>query len=138
LQNLTNGFHKISLKAWDFYNNSSETEISFFVLDQPVLSMQQVFNFPNPVRDQTTFQFNPMQNAGRLDIQIQVSSITGTIVKTIESKVSEYGTGPVFIHWDGRNDNGSKLNNGLYLYRLLIKGENGTSTQATQKLVIMN
>lgn len=138
LQNLTNGLHKINLKAWDFYNNSSETEISFFVLDQPVLSMQQVFNFPNPVRDNTTFQFNPIQNAGMLDIQIQVSSCTGTIVKTIESKVSEYGTGPVFIHWDGRSDNGCSLSSGLYLYKLLIKGENGTFTQATQKLVIIN
>lgn len=138
LQDLTNGLHKISLKAWDFYNNSAEKEIYFFVLDQPVLSMQQVFNFPNPVRDNTSFQFNPMQNAGMLDIQLQVSSLAGTIVKTIESKVLEYGTAPVIIHWDGRSDNGSVLSNGLYLYKLLIKGENGTSTQTTQKLVILH
>jgi hypothetical protein len=138
LQNLTNGLHTITLKAWDFYNNSSETTISFFVLDQPVLSMQQVFNFPNPVRDNTTFQFNPMQNAGMLDIQIRISTSTGTIVKTIESRVLDNGTGPVFIHWDGRSDNGSNLSNGLYVYRLLIKAENGTSTQAAQKLVIIH
>jgi hypothetical protein len=140
LQNLSNGFHTIRLKAWDFYNNSAEKEISFFVTDQPELSMQQVFNFPNPVRDNmyTTFQFTPMQNAGVLDIRIRISSLTGTIVKTIESKVSEYGSGPVFIHWDGRGDNGSRLSNGMYLYTLYIKGENGTSAQASQKLVILN
>jgi hypothetical protein len=138
LHNLSNGPHKIIVKAWDFYNNSSETEISFFVLNQPVLSMQEVFNFPNPMKDQTTFQFNPMQEAGMLDVQIQISSMTGTLVKTMESQVMEYGTGPVFIHWDGKSDYGSRLGNGLYLYRLLVRGENGSSTQATQKLVIIN
>lgn len=138
LQGISNGIHTIMMKAWDLADNSSETEISFFVLDQPVLSLQQVFNFPNPVRDQTTFQFSPMQNAGKLDIQIRISSITGKIVKTITSQVSEYGTGPVFIHWDGRSDSGDKLGNGVYVYRLLINGSNGTSTQASQKLVILN
>jgi hypothetical protein len=135
---LTSGYHTLSLRAWDFYDNSSETTISFFVMDQPVLSMQQVFNFPNPVKDQTTFQFNPMQNAGMLDIRIQISSCMGTVVKTIETKVSESGSGPVFIHWDARGDNGSALCNGLYLYSVHIKGENGTSTQAVQKLMIIN
>ena len=140
LLNLANGFHKISLKAWDFYNNSSEKEISFFVMDQPGLSMQEVFNFPNPLRDNmyTTFQFTPMQNAGILDIRILIASLTGTIVKTIETKISEYGTGPVFIHWDGRGDNGNRLSSGMYLYTLFIKGENGVSAKASQKLVIMN
>ncbi|MCX6251408.1 MAG: type IX secretion system sortase PorU [Bacteroidetes bacterium] len=138
LTGLSTGLHKITLKAWDLYNNSSQGEILFFVLNQPVLSMNQVINFPNPFSSFTTFQFNPLQNAGTLKMIIEIISINGQKMKTIESTVSDYGSVPVFVHWDGRGDNGNKLQNGIYLYKLILKGANGTFTQASQKLMILN
>ena len=38
LDNLSPGIHNLRLKAWDVYNNSSETEIDFLVFDQDQLS----------------------------------------------------------------------------------------------------
>jgi len=60
------------------------------------------------------------------------------MIKTIESKVSEYGNVPIDIYWDGRDDNGNKRLSGLYLYKLMVKGENGAFTQTTQKMIMLN
>ncbi len=138
MNDLANGLHKLSLTAWDNYDNPSQAEISFFVFDQPELSVGQVINFPNPFNEFTHFRFTPLQNAGALDIQIRIFSYTGQMIKTIESKVSEYGNVPIDIYWDGRDDNGNKRLSGLYLYKLMVKGENGAFTQTTQKMIMLN
>jgi hypothetical protein len=137
LTGLASGRHTITLKAWDFYNNSSESQLSFFVTDQPVLSVQQVFNYPNPFSDRTTFQFTPGQDAGALDIQIDITSLTGQFIRTLQSSVTEYGNIPVTIDWDGTDYNGQQLGSGIYVYRLTARGANGAYTQTSQKLVIL-
>jgi len=131
------GRHKLTLTAWDNYDNPSHADISFFVFDQPLLSVGQVINYPNPFSDYTYFRFIPLQNAGALDIQIQIFSSTGQVIKTIENIITEYGNDPIDIKWDGRDENGNKRGSGLYLYKLMVKGENGAFTQTSQKMVIL-
>jgi hypothetical protein len=139
MSGLTNGLHKLTLTAWDTYDNSAHSEISFFVFDQPELSVGHVINYPNPVSDKTTFFFTPFQNTGTLDIQIQIFSISGHAIKTIElSNITELGNAPVAIGWDGRDNNGNKPAAGLYLYKLMVSGSNGAFTQTTQKMIILN
>lgn len=138
MSDLSIGLHKLRMTVWDNYNNPSRAEILFFVFDQPVLSVGNVINFPNPFSEFTHFRFTPFQNAGALDIRIQIFSYTGQVIKTIESTVSEYGNTPIDIYWDGRDDNGNKRVSGLYLYQLLVKGGNGAFTQTTQKMIILN
>jgi hypothetical protein len=138
MSGLANGKYKLSITAWDNYDNPSHADIFFYVFDQPLLTVGQVINYPNPFSDYTTFRFTPLQNAGTLDIQIQIFSNTGQIIKTIEQTVSEYGVAPIEITWDGRDDNGNKRISGLYLYKLSVKGDNGAFTQTTQKMIILN
>lgn len=134
---LANGRHTLRLKAWDLYNNSSEKEIFFFVSDYPTLAVNQIGNYPNPFKDLTTFRFNPIQNAGDLNVQIKVYTLTGLLVRTIDSDFQESNQGALTIHWDGRGDQGQQLNSGMYIYLMKVTGENGASFQASQKLVIL-
>jgi hypothetical protein len=139
MSNLATGLHKLNLTAWDLYNNPSRSEISFFVFDQPVLTVGQVINYPNPVSDHTTFYFTPKQNTGTIDIRIQIFSLHGVLVKTIElNGISESGNVPIGISWDGRDASGNRLVNGLYIYRLIARGGNGTYTETSQKLMMLN
>ena len=138
LNNLINGRHTLRLKAWDLYNNSSEKEISFFVSDYPTLAVNQIENYPNPFKDLTTFRFNSIQNAGDLNVLIQIYNLTGLLVKTIESDFNDGDQGTLAIHWDGSGNNGQRLSDGLYIYQLKVTGDNGASFRASQKLVILS
>ena len=138
INNLGNGRHTLRLRAWDLFNNSSEKEISFFVSDYPTLAVNQIGNYPNPFKDMTTFRFFPIQNAGNLVAQIQIFTLTGFLVRTIESEFKESDQGVLTIQWNGRGDQGQQLSSGLYIYHLKVTGENGAAFRASQKLVILD
>jgi flagellar hook assembly protein FlgD len=86
----------------------------------------------------TTFRFVPIQNAGDLNVLIQVYTLTGLPVRTIESEFKESDQGTLTIHWNGRGDQGQQLSSGMYIYQMKVTGENGASFRASQKLVILN
>jgi hypothetical protein len=137
-ENLSIGRHTLRLKAWDLFNNSSEEEIDFFVFEHPQLSLQQVFNAPNPFREGTTFYYQPVPGGGKMDILIQVYTTMGQLVKTIETsqvpgiEYNYLGS----IYWDGTNDNGRMLSSGLYVYRFMVRASSGAVSETSQKLVI--
>lgn len=135
--NLSSGFHSLLLKAWNVNDVSAEKEIFFWVNDPLVPSVQQVKNFPNPVRTSTTFMFSPMNVTGDVDAQILIYTFTGQLIRTIEKRINESGGNVQFIAWDGSGDNGQPLSSGIYPYRLILRGSNGGFAQASQKLLIV-
>ena len=135
--NLEPGFHSLSVKAWNVYNVSSEKEIFFWVSDQQIPSLQQVKNIPNPLRTDTKFVFSSANVTGDVDVQILIYSFTGQLVKTISKKIFETAGEVQVIPWDGSGDSGMYLSNGIYPYRIVLKGSNGNFAQAFQKVLIM-
>ncbi|MGH1363770.1 MAG: FlgD immunoglobulin-like domain containing protein [Calditrichia bacterium] len=75
------------------------------------------FSYPNPFNPATTISFSLKKQA---DIQLEIYSITGEIVRTLVNTNSSVGRHQVI--WDGMNDDGMKVSSGVYLYRL--KSEN--------------
>ena len=82
LNNLVPGLHTLRLKAWDVYNNSSESEIEFIVFDEDQdLVIENLLNYPNPFINYTEFWFNH-NSSTNLNVTIQVFTISGRLVKT--------------------------------------------------------
>jgi hypothetical protein len=135
--NLATGFHSLLLRAWNVYDISTEKEIYFWVSDQQVPSVQQVKNIPNPLRTDTKFVFSSMNITGDVNVEILIYSYTGQLVKTIEKKISESAGEVQVIPWDGNGENGKPLSNGIYPYRVILQGSNGSFAQASQKIVIV-
>ena len=134
---LATGFHSLLLKAWNVYDISAEKEIYFWVSDQQVPLVQQVKNFPNPVRTGTTFMFSSPNVTGDVNVEILIYTYTGQLIKMIGKKISETTAEAQFIPWDGNGENGKPLSSGIYPYRVILKGSNGSFAQASQKLVIV-
>jgi hypothetical protein len=134
---LAAGFHSLILKAWNVYDVSSEKEIYFWVSDPQIPSVQQVKNFPNPMRTATTFMFSSMNITGDVNVEILIYTYTGQLIKTIRKKINETTADAQFIQWDGNGENGNPLSNGIYPYRVILKGSKGSFAQASQKLVIV-
>jgi len=137
LSNLSIGRHTLTIRAWDMFNNSSETTIIFYVFDQATIDVTNVYAFPNPLRDGTTFTFRPEPGNGRMDVQIDVFTITGQPVKHFDLSVAENWGQPIQVYWDGTNQNGMKLNSGIYPYTVKFSGEKGSFAQTSNKVIIL-
>ncbi|GAB4295260.1 MAG: type IX secretion system sortase PorU [Marinilabiliales bacterium] len=131
------GLHHLKLKVWDVYNNSAESEIEFVVAKSSELVLDHVLNYPNPFTTGTYFYFEHNQPDSQLDVLIQVFTITGKIVKTIETTVFTDGFRSEPIFWDGKDDFGDKIGRGVYVYRVKVRAENGNVVDKFEKLVIL-
>ena len=139
-RNLEPGLHILSLKAWDVYNNASTKEIQFTVFDQnESLEITNVLNYPNPFINYTEFWFNH-NSSGVLDVSIQIFTISGKLIKTINSQTNASGSTSSLsrnISWDGTDDFGSKIGKGVYIYKLNVKSQlTGLKSEKIEKLVI--
>ena len=136
LYNLPEGKHTLKVIAWDTYNNSGEGTVSFEVKNKDKGFISNIYNYPNPVVDGTTFVFQHNQEGEHLDITINIYSANGTIVKTIKQSLDNV-LNRTEIYWDGLVNNGVKLPKGVYFYKLNAKTSTGISATAYQKLVML-
>jgi hypothetical protein len=131
------GKHSLEIKAWDVNNNSTSTSIEFVVQEKKAPQLDRVYNYPNPFSTQTEFMFEHNQSCSFLDAQIQVYTVSGKLVKTINKTIETKGFRVDGIDWDGLDEFGDLLAKGVYVYRLKIKNELGETAEKTEKLVIL-
>jgi len=119
---LNEGDYNLLVKAWDVFNNFSSEESYFTVVNDDVLVIRNVYNYPNPFPVNTTFTFQ--QNLAKLiDVKIKVYTIAGRMIKEIEK--NNINQKFVKINWDGRDADGDVLANGTYLYKVSVKTVDG-------------
>jgi hypothetical protein len=137
LDNLPAGEHFLTLKAWDNINNPSEQTINFRVSDATGLVLSDVVNYPNPTAGEThfTFQAQPASDAALVEVEIKIYTISGRLIKKIDGLYLQQ-PGYNYYHWDGRDEDGSEIANGVYLYKVTIK-EGDTSKEVLEKLVVL-
>ncbi|MBE9468323.1 MAG: type IX secretion system sortase PorU [Bacteroidetes bacterium] len=135
--NLDEGHHKIKLKVWDIYNNSSENYIEFNVAKSENLILEHVYNYPNPFTTSTSFLIEHNQAGADLDIIIQIFTITGKIVKTIETQSLSDGYRINPIPWNGLDEYNDKIARGVYIYTVRVRSNNGKQASKFGKLVIL-
>ena len=131
------GRHNLSLKVWDVNNNSSESHLEFFVQGKEELALDHVLNYPNPFTTKTEFYFEHNQVCRELETQIQIFTISGRIVKTLNQSVLTNGFRTAGIQWDGLDEFGDQLAKGVYIYRVKVKSPSGKIAEKTEKLVIL-
>ena len=136
-EELEEGPHTLSLKIWDVYNNSRKEEIEFVVALNEELALDHVLNYPNPFTTRTAFSFEHNQVCDYLDVQIQIFTISGKLVKTINQRSHSEGYRIDGITWNGRDDYGDNIGKGVYVYKVKVVNEAGDKTEKYEKLVIL-
>ncbi|MDA9773873.1 type IX secretion system sortase PorU [Saprospiraceae bacterium] len=139
LSKLENGKHKISVRAWDVANNVGEGFTEFIVSDDPTQGLAHVLNYPNPFTDNTCFMFEHNMGADIMDVQIDIYTVSGKLVKTIAHNTVSDGYRISDIKWDGNDDFGSPLGKGVYLYKVKVKAQQQNLRKESnfEKLVIL-
>jgi hypothetical protein len=137
-RDLAPGLHTILFKAWDVYNNLITSEIQFVVIGDGDLQLERVLNYPNPFVSYTEFWFNHNRPFEPLEVQVQILTITGKLVKTINQTVINEGFTSRDIKWDGKDDFGDKIGKGVYVYKVTVKSAiTGKKSEKIEKLVIL-
>ena len=147
-RNLAIGQHQLSFKVWDINNNSTISTLNFEVKDQSDqhLIINRPMNWPNPFTNKTYIHFEHNCD-DMLDVNVQIYTITGKLVKTISSAViaepflQGYRTPKQAIEWDGKDDFGDTVAKGTYIFKIFAKSQNqekckGSAT-AVEKMVLL-
>ncbi|MEN8787717.1 MAG: FlgD immunoglobulin-like domain containing protein, partial [Flavobacteriales bacterium] len=129
--------HTLSLKTWDTQNNSSDRTIDFVVVQEAELAIDHVLNYPNPFTTRTEFYFEHNQHCDFLEVQVQVFTISGKLVKTINQLVRTKGFRVEGIAWDGRDDFGDRIGRGTYVYKVKVEDNQGNKVEEYEKLVLL-
>jgi len=88
-------------------------------------------NYPNPLKDATKLSYNLNED---VHIQMSVLNMSGQVVAVIED--TDKPAGFYQVEWDGRNENKSLLENGLYFCRIIVRNHTVTNTLTRKMLLI--
>lgn len=134
---LDEGKHTLTLKVWDVYNNSSESQTEFIVANSSEFAIRNLLNYPNPFTTYTEFHFDHNAPGQPMGIRIQIFTVSGKLVKTIDTSLSTdgYHIGPV--KWNGKDEYGDEIGVGTYIYRVQVTPPSGEKVTEYEKLVIL-
>lgn len=132
---LTPGEYELKVFANDGFGNLADSLglVRRFIVANET-QMLNVFNYPNPVRQNTYFTFRLTQVPD--EIKILVYTISGRLVKEIVKKRNELSIDFNKIFWDCTDEDGDLLGNGTYFYKVIMN--NGDRTESSiHKLAIV-
>src|SRR5690606_22254766 len=115
------GPHSIRGKAWDTHNNASEEYIEFFVSNDTQIALEHLLNYPNPFSNKTTFHFDHNRAGEDLEIQIQIFTVSGKLIKTLETSSFAAPSHIAALSWDGRDEYNDLLAKGVYIYKVNVR-----------------
>jgi len=125
ISGLESGLHKITVRAWDVYNNYSIDSTFFRIKDKNEgIDIYQAINFPNPFNSSTVISFS--HNAEPpVDAEFQLFDEGGKMIANKEFSIVSLSK--FEFTFDGTDNSGNKLAQGPYYYSIIVKDKNKTS-----------
>lgn len=124
-RDLADGVYGLQVQAVDGSGNSSGSqpyEITFEVINESTIT--HFYPYPNPFSTSTRFVFTLTGSEIPDQIKIQIMTVSGKIVR----EITQDELGPIRIGnnltdfaWDGHDEFGDQLANGVYLYRVMLR-----------------
>ncbi|GAB4295044.1 MAG: hypothetical protein Kow0098_17050 [Ignavibacteriaceae bacterium] len=134
---LNDGEHTLEILAKDASGNFFDTtsyRINFNVFNEA--DIIEVYNYPNPFTDNTYFTFILHGTDVPDELKFKIYTIAGRLIRDIEVPTTDLLPGFHKVFWDGRDQDGDEIANGLYFYKTIYKNDDVVKS-VTQKLVKM-
>lgn len=124
------GEYRLLVHARDASGNASavlDWSARFKVITKSSLS--NILNYPNPFSTNTCFVYTLTGLESPVHFKIQIMTVSGRVIREITEQ--EFGALKPGTHrsdfcWDGRDEYGDQLANGVYLYRIVAKKADGS------------
>lgn len=122
------GIYQLYIQAKDKSDNESgsiDYRGNFEIITRSTVT--EVLNYPNPFSTSTRFVFTLTGSEPPTYFKIQIMTVTGRVVREIyqdELGPLRIGRNMTEFAWDGTDEFGDPLANGIYLYRVVVKDAN--------------
>lgn len=119
------GVYELVVTAKDRSGNKAGElayRVQFEVINRPMIS--NLLNYPNPFTSSTAFVFTLTGQQIPQQLKIEILTITGKVVREItkaELGPLRIGRNITEFKWDGTDQFGQPLANGIYLYRVVTR-----------------
>jgi hypothetical protein len=128
---LPNDEYQLQVLATDVSENRVESQIYHFHFEEAV-SITRLLNVPNPIRTNTVFTYNLVQAPDQVTVKIY--TVSGRLIRTIEDASARRGYNET--DWDARDENGERLANGVYFYKVIVETD-GRKIEKIGRLAIL-
>ena len=130
---LAEGIHTLTLKAWDVFNNSSESTITFKVSKSIQVSITNLNVHPNPFRDEVKVEFDVNLFDTPIHAYLEVFDVNGSLVCSTASQVlMSQGYTCGVLTWDGRDASGNAVPPGIYMICVRAGYNNSKAVKASR------
>lgn len=132
---LESGDHILRMEAWDSFNNFGWIEVAFEVAvdGEEGFELKELLPYPNPFDRETNLTFFITQEAWAT---LKIYTVTGLMIYSQEGIYAPYGYNWE-LTWDGRDKEGDKVANGVYLYKISATSTTGEHASEIGRVVVM-
>ncbi len=133
-EKLVDGQYRLAVQGADVKGNAAGSQlfqVDFNVLDKNTIT--NFFPYPNPFSTSCQWVFT-LTGEEPEDFKIQIMTVTGKVVREIfKSEIGpiRLGNNVSSYRWDATDSYGDRLANGVYLYRVVMKGGQDFSMRET-------
>jgi hypothetical protein len=121
------GDYVFKVRALDVLGNAATKTVKVQITESMQTGLSDVFNIPNPMgKKGTTFYFKDLAAGSGSNVTIFIYNQHGRLVKVIKDAKSGV------THWDGKDNYGRLLANGLYHYVVRSKAKVSVSDSKTK------
>lgn len=135
LKDVDSGKHTLRFTVWDNANNSSTATLDFNISALWKPSIQTLTTDVNPATSGVNFIVATDGITSAMDCAIEVYDLWGR--KIWREKTPAFsGNSRTELSWDLCDFAGARIPAGIYLYKAIVKTENGVSVAKTKKLLV--
>ncbi len=132
------GNHILRMEAWDSFNNFGWIEVAFEVMvsGEEGFEVTELLPYPNPfggIDRETNLTFFITRDAW---VSLKIYTVTGLMIYSQEGIYAPYGYNWE-LKWDGRDREGDRVANGVYLYKISATSISGEHASEIGRVVVM-
>jgi hypothetical protein len=124
-ENLPDGIYTLKIQAQDMSGNDAGEnyyQVDFEVINES--SITHFYPYPNPFTTSMRFVFTVTGREVPDDIRVKIMTVSGRVVREIrkdELGIIRIGNNISEFTWDGTDEFGDRLSNGVYLYHVTVR-----------------
>jgi hypothetical protein len=128
LSNVKSGLNKVTVRAWDIFNNFSIKNAYFYIKgSDSELWLGDIKNYPNPFEEETNISFRHNLEIP-FEANIKIFDINGNLIKSISE--TKYNKFLDEVKWNGRDSEGVPINSGSYYIQVNLSDNENKITKS--------